>query len=100
MIWYYCIYILALAGVPTLFINRVRPRRLISLAYLLMLAIVLALFAGLRSNEVDRDYANYVQWFDGLTSSGGMSIGWTKAPAFVLISTMVSSAGWGFVMVE
>ncbi len=28
-----------------------------------------------------------------------MNIGWTKAPAFVLISNLVSSAGWGFVMV-
>ncbi len=99
MIWYYCIYIFALAGVPTLFIHRAGPRRLISYSYLLILAIVLALFAGLRSHEVDRDYANYVQWFDGLSSSGGMSVGWTKAPAFVLISSIVSSAGWGFVMV-
>jgi hypothetical protein len=54
--------------------------------FLLLFLPLLTLFAGLRSAQVDRDYENYLSWFQTI-ASGPLSVSdWIKDPAFVLIS--------------
>ena len=98
MDWYYLIYIVALSGVPICLINDAPLRLRCQKYYFVVLVALLVLFAGLRSSDVDRDYTNYLEWFNGIAAGELPFQDWFKDPAFVLISYAVASLGMGYVV--
>ncbi len=97
MQWYYLIFLAALSGIPICLVNRSPLRRLCQKYYSFGLVLLLVLFAGLRSSEVDRDYMNYLGWFNGI-AAGDLSVtDWLKDPAFVVVSYLLASIGFGYV---
>lgn len=99
MSWYYFIYSLALSCAPISLINNKQLRLYLERMLFLLLLAILCLFAGLRSSGVDRDYSNYLNWFDWIAGGHLASLEWFKDPAFVLISKIVLGFGWNYVVV-
>lgn len=85
MLAYYAIYVVTLLGVTICFDHDSAWRRNLQLAFFLVLLPSLALFAGLRSPHVDRDYENYLSWYETIASGPLEIIDWIKDPAFVII---------------
>lgn len=97
MQWYYIIYFAALSGVSICFINDIPLRRRCQKYYFYALVVLLVVFAGLRSSDVDRDYTNYSEWFNGISVGELYPQDWFKDPAFVIISYLIASLGWSYV---
>ncbi len=97
MQWYYFIFCAALSGIPICLINNRPARLLCQKYYFFVLVVLLVLFAGFRSSEVDRDYLNYLGWFNGIAAGDLSPIDWLKDPAFVVSSYFLASIGFGYV---
>ncbi len=97
MYWYYYIYGLVLCGVPLSLVNDGKLRRFIQRLYFPFVVFLLAIFAGLRSPSVDRDYGSYLDWFNWIAAGSLVPQDWVKDPAFVLSSYVISWFGWNYV---
>ncbi len=86
MLAYSTIYVLCFLGVGICLAKDAEWRSSLQRLYLPILAFFLIAVAGLRSAQIDRDYVNYLSWFETLTSG---ALTWTdfgKDPAFVIIT--------------
>jgi hypothetical protein len=93
---YYCIYVLALGATLPAAINDGRWRRLLLKICIPLLLAVLLLFAALRSPTADRDYMNYLSWFDRVAAGGMTALDWVKDPGFVLILKVAAMLRVGY----
>jgi uncharacterized membrane protein len=59
--------------------------------------IVLLFFAALRSPDVDRDYINYLVWFNEIASGGMTVLDWIKDPGFVVVSKLAAALGMSYI---
>lgn len=97
MFVYYLLYTLGLGGVTVSFVQDRKWRHAHRKLYLPMLLGCLLAVAAFRSSSSDRDYLNYLQWFD-LIAAGGLGwIGWVKDPAFVFVSQVVLKFGLNYI---
>lgn len=96
---YFFIYGLVAVGIAICFIGDRCVRRPAQATYFLMVLIALAIFAGMRSPNVDRDFLDYVAWFDLIRSGSAPVFAWLRDPAFAGIAYVVSRAGWSFSVV-
>lgn len=97
MQWYYLMFFAALCGTPICLIDDIPLRRRCQKYYFFVLVGFLVLFAGLRSSEVDRDYTNYLEWFNGI-AVGELSLqDGLKDPAFVMLSYLIAGLGLSYV---
>lgn len=96
---YFFVYAIVAMGSAICFINDRRFRRAAQLAYFIIALIALTVFAGLRSSNVDRDFQDYVAWFDLIQSGAAPLFAWVRDPAFAGVSYVVSRAGFSFSVV-
>ncbi len=96
---YYFIYALVLCGVPISLIDDVKVRRQSQVLYFAFILAVLSLFAGLRSPLVDRDYLNYLDWFNSIAAGTATSKDLLRDPAFGLMSWIVAHLGGNYLIV-
>jgi hypothetical protein len=99
MIPYAAIYLLVSAGLPICFINHLQYRRIFQYLYFLVIALILTVFAGVRSSRVDRDYNNYTTWFDTIIHGTALSTDWLRDPAFALLALLAHGLGLSFTAV-
>jgi hypothetical protein len=97
MPWYYLPYFASLSGTTLLFINKINWRTFIQRYGFIILGSLLIIFAGLRAPNVDGDYNNYREWFNGIAAGSLTTADWLKDPAFNVISLSVTSLGWSYV---
>jgi hypothetical protein len=97
MPWYYIPYFASLSGTTLIFINKVHLRSFFQRYGFIVLACFLIIFAGLRAPNVDGDYNNYLEWFNGIAAGNLTAADWLKDPAFDLISLVIASIGWSYV---
>lgn len=96
---YFLIYGMVSIGIAICFIGDTGMRRLAQGVYFLLVLIALASFAGLRSPGVDRDFQDYVGWFNLIQSGAAPLFAWIRDPAFAGISYFVSRAGSSYTVV-
>lgn len=96
---YFLIYGLVTSGIAICFIGDRTFRRAAQAVYFLVVIAGLAAFAGMRSPNVDRDFLEYVGWFDLIQSGAAPLFAWLRDPAFAGIAYLVSLAGASFSMV-
>jgi len=90
---YFYMYALVTSGILVCFINDTPMRRVAQSMYFILILIALAAFAGMRSPDVDRDFHDYVFWFDLIRSGAAPLVAWIRDPAFALISYCVAGIG-------
>ncbi len=93
---YFYIYALVTSGIVICFINDVPMRRVAQGMYFILILVALAAFAGMRSPGVDRDFHDYVFWFDLIQSGAAPLVAWIRDPAFALISYCVAGVGLSY----
>ncbi|HEY1804593.1 MAG TPA: EpsG family protein [Terracidiphilus sp.] len=93
---FYYTYVLVLCGVPICFVDDEKLRRQLQFVYFSFILTFLVLFGGLRGPFVDRDYANYLQWFNDIAHRDAEVSQWLWDPPFSVISYLVMSVGWPF----
>lgn len=93
MIAYFLVYAMVAIGIAICFIGDQRVRRACQGMYFLTVLLGLAGFAGLRSPNVDRDFQDYLAWFDLIQSGAAPLFAWIRDPAFAGTSYVVSRAG-------
>lgn len=96
---YFYIYGLVASGVLICFLRDTTLRRVSQALYCIVILFALALFAGMRSPNVDRDFNNYVMWFDLIQSGHAPFIAWIRDPAFAVFSDIVAKLGFGYPVV-
>lgn len=98
--FFYCIVFgVALTGIPICWIRDPARRRGFQTLYFASSFLFLTIFAGIRSARTDRDYSNYLEWFNEI-SRGSMSLlDSIKDPAFVLLSYPFAKAGLHYAVV-
>lgn len=96
---YFLIYGLVTSGIAICFIDDRSFRRIAQAVYFLVVIAGLATFAGMRSPNVDRDFLDYVGWFDLIQSGAAPLFAWIRDPAFAGIAYLVSVAGASFSVV-
>jgi len=94
---YYYMYFLVLGGIVPAGIDDPRWRRLLQKIYVPFLLFALLLFASLRSPTVDRDYLNYLAWFDAIATGGMTALDWIKDPGFVLVLRIAAALKMSYV---
>jgi hypothetical protein len=93
MAMYYILYALGAFGATLTFVQDKKWGPAQRKVYLPIFLGSLLILAAFRSSSTDRDYLNYLGWFD-LIAQGGLSwTDWIKDPAFVLISQLVLKIG-------
>lgn len=96
---YYFIYAIVLCGVPISLIDNEKIRRLLQVGFFIITISFLVLFAGLRPNNVDNDYQNYVDWFNRIAIGTASTQDISEDPAFFLISILAIYSGLKFTAV-
>jgi hypothetical protein len=96
MIPYVAIYLFVLAGLPICFINDAAFRRIFQFIYFTGILLILTVFAGVRSASVDRDYNNYIDWFNLITHGTASPMAWVRDPTFALLSLLAHGFGMSF----
>jgi len=96
MIPYYVIYALVLAGIPICLIDDIQVRKNAQYIYFSFIVLALTVFAGVRSSHVDRDYANYIIWFNEIANGSANQMWWMRDPPFALLSYAISKIGLSF----
>lgn len=96
---YFLIYGLVASGILICFLGDTTLRRVSQFLYCVVILFVLALFAGMRSPNVDRDFQNYAMWFDLIQSGDAPLIAWIRDPAFAVFSWMAAELGLGYAAV-
>jgi hypothetical protein len=99
MTMYYFIYALVLCGVPISLIDNEKMRRLLQVGFFIIALSFLVLFAGLRPNNIDRDYQNYADWFNRIAIGTATNQDFSEDPAFFLISLLAIYSGLKFTAV-
>ncbi len=93
MTMYYILYALGAFGATLSFVEDKKWGPTHRKVYLPIFLGILLILAAFRSSSTDRDYLNYLGWFE-LIAQGGLSwFDWIKDPAFVLISELVLKIG-------
>jgi hypothetical protein len=90
---------LVLCGVPLSLENNDRIRRNVQIVFFASVLFILAIFVGLRSSNINPDYANYSAWFDWIANGTLDPPGFSNDPAFILVSYIASALGLGFISV-
>ena len=93
---YFLIYGLVTTGIAICFIGDRSLRRTAQALYFLVVLVALATFAGMRSPNVDRDFLNYLGWYDLIQSGAAPLFAWFRDPAFAGIASVVSWAGLSY----
>lgn len=93
---YFYIYGLVASGIVICFLGDTTLRRVSQLLYCFVVLVVLALFASLRSPNVDRDFQQYVMWFNVIQSGDAPLIAWLRDPAFAFFSFIAVKLGLGY----
>lgn len=96
---YFLIYGMVAIGIAICFISDRCLRRVAQGVYFLSVLVALSSFAGLRSPNVDRDFQDYVGWFNLIHSGDAPLLAWIRDPAFAGISYVVSRAGSSYSVV-
>lgn len=96
---YFFIYGLVATGILICFIGDATFRRVAQFLYCLVMLFALALFAGMRSPNVDHDFQNYTTWFDLIQSGHAPLFAWIRDPAFAILSWASAKLGMGYVAV-
>lgn len=93
---YFYIYGLVASGIVICFLGDTTLRRVSQALYCVVVLFVLALFASLRSPNVDRDFQQYVMWFNLIQSGDAPLIAWLRDPAFAVFSFLAAKLGLGY----
>lgn len=93
---YFYIYGLVASGILICFLADTTLRRVTQALYCVVILFVLALFAGMRSPNVDRDFQEYAMWFNLLQSGDAPLIAWIRDPAFAVFSFIAAKLGLGY----
>lgn len=93
---YFYIYGLVASGIAICFLGDTTLRRVSQILYCVVVLFVLALFASLRSPNVDRDFQQYVMWFNLIQSGDAPLIAWIRDPAFAVFSFIAAKLGLGY----
>ena len=96
---YFYIYGLVASGVLICFLGDITLRRVAQGLYFVSVLLVLALFAGMRSPNVDRDFPNYVMWFDLIKAGDAPLFAWLRDPAFAIFSWIAVKLSLGYAAV-
>ncbi len=96
---YFFIYGLVASGILICFLGDTTLRRVSQALYCVVILFALALFAGLRSPNVDRDFQDYTMWFDLIQSGNAPLIAWIRDPAFAVFSWTATKLGLGYAVV-
>ena len=96
---YFFIYGFVAAGVSLCFLDDAPIRRVVQNYYLVLLMFALAIFAGMRSPTVDRDFGDYVVWFDLIKAGNAPLFAWLRDPAFACMSWVVAQLGFSYSLV-
>lgn len=99
MVLYYIAYGLLLIGAAVCMVPSTQWRMVFQKSFVPALLVSLCFFAGARSAGVDRDYVNYLAWFDLIHQNPLSLMDWIKDPAFVLASVCASWLSVGYVAV-
>jgi EpsG family len=94
--WYYILYIFVLLGGMIPLVTPPRWWRALFTTFAFLLFVGLVLFIGFRAPGVDRDYYNYLDWFQRVSDGPVGLIDLAKDPAFVLISLLVAAIHIGY----
>jgi hypothetical protein len=97
MYWYGVIIAFVMTGVPLSIERDDRLRQRAKILYFPLVLFVLVIFVGLRSSSPDLE--NYKVWFETVSASQLVIADWIKDPAYVLVSSVVSWTGLGFIAV-
>lgn len=93
---YFEIYALVASGIFICFLGDTTLRRVAQFLYFVVILFALAMFAGMRSPNVDRDFNNYVVWFDLIQSGDAPLFAWLRDPAFAIFSYVAVKLGLGY----
>jgi hypothetical protein len=97
MDWYFCLYGSVLYSTASTLFGDGYIRRFVEKIYLPLLLVALVVFVGFRSPNVDRDYGQYVDWFNRVSGGHLLALDWAKDPAFVAVSYVISWTGLSYV---
>lgn len=93
---YFYIYALVLPGVVLCFLGDAAFRRVAQNIYFIVILLALATFAGMRSPNVDRDFQDYVFWFNLIKSGDAPIFAWIRDPAFAVFSWVAAHLGLSY----
>jgi EpsG family len=93
---YFVIYGLVVAGIFICFFGDTRLRRVAQFLYFIVILFVLAMFAGMRSPNVDRDFNDYATWFGLIQSGDAPLFAWIRDPAFAVFSFIAAKLGLAY----
>jgi hypothetical protein len=93
---YFAIYALVMLGVVFCLFEDGPLRRAAQAVYFAAVLVVLASFAGMRSPNVDRDFQDYVLWFNLIKSGDAPVFVWLRDPAFAGLSWLVAQLGLAY----
>lgn len=93
---YFVIYGLVASGILIGFLGDTTLRRVSQALYCVVVLFALALFAGMRSPNVDRDFGNYADWFDLIQTGEAPLFAWLRDPAFAVFSFLAAKLGLGY----
>lgn len=96
---YFVIYGLVAAGILICFLGDTRLRRVAQTLYFVVILFVLAMFAGMRSPNVDRDFNDYATWFSLIQSGDAPLFAWIRDPAFAVFSFVAAKLGFAYAAV-
>ncbi len=100
MSFYFLIYGVVAAGIGLCFLADMPVRRTAQRIHFGVVLVLLAMFAAMRSPNVDRDFHDYVFWFNLISSGNAPWFAWARDPAFAAISFVVSNFGLSYPAVE
>ncbi len=93
---YFLIYGLVASGIVICFLGDTTLRRVSQALYCVVILFALALFASLRSPNVDRDFHDYALWFGLIQSGDAPLFAWFRDPAFAVFSFIAAKLGLGY----
>ncbi len=93
---YFYIYGLVASGVLICFLRDTTMRRVSQALYCVVILFALAMFAGMRSPNVDRDFNDYAMWFDLIQSGHAPLFAWIRDPAFAVFSYVAAKLGFAY----